>query len=159
MFRGGDAGIMALTLLLPEKTGLPRLLEALEGNEWAATETADDDIDFEGSSAGSDLLFGAELDSNEDELSAALLDEPRQKGEEERKMDGGEAGSDRQVLELERMMSRMQAVKGKSNIPFASSVQGESLNEACLLSYGSRYATSSKKKVRCQGSERYLGIS
>lgn len=162
MFRGGKAEIIALNPLLPEKTGLPRLLEALEGNEWAATATAtaDDDIDFEGSSAGSDLLFGAELDSNEDELSAALLDEPRQKGEEEEKMDGGEGGGDRQVLELERMMSRMQAVKGKSKIPFASSVQGTRVTDkGCLLSYRSRYATSSKKKVRCQGSERYLGIS
>lgn len=116
---------MALILSCQEKTGLPRLLEALEGNEWAAAATADDDFDFEDSSTGSDLLFGAELDSNEDELSAALLDEPRQKGEEGKKIDGSEGRGDRQVLELERMMSRMQAVKGKSRIPFASSVQGK----------------------------------
>ncbi|MCJ1343733.1 hypothetical protein MMC31_001929 [Peltigera leucophlebia] len=94
-----------------EKTGLPRLLEALEANEWAATATAHDDIDFEGSSGGSDLLFGAELDWNEDELGAALLDEPPQKCEEGEEMGGGKGEDDRQVLELERMMIRMQAVK------------------------------------------------
>lgn len=102
---------------MPEKTGLPRLLEALEANEWAATATAHDDIDFEGSSGGSDLLFGAELDWNEDELGAALLDEPPQKCEEGEEMGGGKGEDDRQVLELERMMIRMQAVKGKSSIP------------------------------------------
>lgn len=143
---------------MPEKTGLPRLLEALEGNEWAATATADDDdIDFEGSSAGSDLLFGAELDSNEDELSAALLDEPRQKGEEEEKMDGGEGGGDRQVLELERMMSRMQAVKGKSNIPFASSVQGESLTKDVYLAMGQDMPPVARKRFAAKAVRDILG--
>lgn len=142
---------------MPEKTGLPRLLEALEGNEWAATATADDDIDFEGSSAGSDLLFGAELDSNEDELSAALLDEPRQKGEEGEKMDGGEGGGDRQVLELERMMSRMQAVKGKSNIPFASSVQGESLTKDVYLAMGQDMPQVARKRFAAKAVRDILG--
>lgn len=109
---------------LPEKIGLPRLFEALETNEWAATATAHDGMDSEGSSGGSDLLFGAELASNEDELGAAFL-EPPQKGEEVKEVDEGEGGGDRQVLELERMMIRMQAVKGTSSIPFASAVWGE----------------------------------
>lgn len=104
-------------ILLPEKTGLSRLFEALEANEWAATATAtaEDDGDFDGSSGSPDLLFGAELDSNEDELGAALLlDESLPKGDGQQKAeDGGEGEGDRQVLELERMMIRMQAVKGK----------------------------------------------
>lgn len=106
-------------ILLPEKTGLSRLFEALEANEWAATATAtaEDDGDFDGSSGSPDLLFGAELDSNEDELGAALLDESPPKGDEQKAEDGGEGEGDRQVLELERMMIRMQAVKGKSSIP------------------------------------------
>lgn len=107
-----------------EKTGLPRLLEALEANEWAATATADDDIDFDGSSGGSHL-FGVELDSNEDGLGVALLDDPHQQGKEEKWRDGGEGEDDRPVLELDRMMIRMQALKGKSSIPLSSSVQGE----------------------------------
>lgn len=115
---------------MPEKTGLSRLFEALEANEWAATVNADDDVDFDGSSGSPDLLFGAELDSNEDELGAALLDEPLSKGDEQKGEDGGEGEGegegegDRQVLELERMMIRLQAVKGKSSqshpIPFTS---------------------------------------
>lgn len=108
--------------LVPEKTGLSRLAEALEANEWAATATSTADDDFDGSSGGSDLLFGAELDSNEDELGTALLDEPSPRGEEQKGKDGGEAEGDRQVLELERMMIRMQAVKGKSSVPFISFV-------------------------------------
>lgn len=107
--------------LLPEKTGLSRLYEALEANEWAATATADDDIDFDGSSGSSDFLFGAELDSNEYELGAALLDEPPSKGDEQKGEDGGEGEDDTQVMELERMMIRIQAVKGKSSIPLTSS--------------------------------------
>ena len=106
--------------ILPEKTGLSRLFEALEANEWAATANADDDVDFDGSSGSPDLLFGAELDSNEDELGAALLDETPPKGDEQKGEDGGEGEGDRQVFELERMMIRMQAVKGKSSIPFTS---------------------------------------
>ena len=108
--------------LLPEKTGLARLFEALEANEWAATATAtadddgDGDGDFDGSSGSPDLLFGVELDSNEDELGAALLDEFPPKGKEQKAEDGGEDEGDRQVLELERMMTRMQAVKGKPSI-------------------------------------------
>lgn len=105
---------------MPEKTGLSRLFEALEANEWAATANADDDVDFDGSNGSPDLLFGAELDSNEDELGAALLDETPSKGDEQEGEDGGEGEGDRQVLELDRMMIRMQAVKGKSSIPFTS---------------------------------------
>lgn len=104
-----------------EKTGLSRLFEALEANEWAAIATAEDDTAFDGSSGGSDLLFGVELDSNEDQLGAALLDEPPP-NEEQKVRDGGEGEGDRQVLELEKMMIRMQAVKGRSSIPFTSFV-------------------------------------
>lgn len=105
---------------MPENTGLSRLFEALEANEWAAAATAEDDGDFDSSSGSPNLLFGAELDSNEDELGAALLDESPPKGHEQKAEDGGEGEGDRQVLELERMMIRMQAVKGKSTIPFSS---------------------------------------
>lgn len=106
---------------MPGKIGLSRLFEALEANEWAATAAADDDIDFDGSSGDSDLLFGVGLDSIDDELGAALLDEPSLEGEEQKERDGGEGEGDRQVLELERMMIRMQAVRGKSSIPFTTS--------------------------------------
>lgn len=106
---------------MPGKTGLSRLFEALEANEWAATAAADDDIDFDGSSGDSDLLFGVGLDSIDDELGAALLDEPSLAGEEQKERNGGEGEGDRQVLELERMMTRMQDVKGKSRIPFTAS--------------------------------------
>lgn len=97
------------------------------------------------------------MDSNEDELGAALLDEPPQKGEGEREMDGGEGEGDRQVLELERMMIRMRAVKGKSSSPFASSVQGGKLMGDVYLAMGQDMPQVARKRFAAKAVRDILG--
>lgn len=97
-----------------EKTGIPRLREALEANDWAGD---DDELDLDGLGIDSDDEdggFSAEATELEMEMfgmKRAIL-EGGDVGEEFRKNDDEEGDEDR-VDDLEGLMMRMQGIKGR----------------------------------------------
>ncbi|KAI9777852.1 MAG: hypothetical protein M1839_008529 [Geoglossum umbratile] len=96
-----------------EPTGLERIKEALEANDWAA---ADDDTLLPEDEAESG--FGAEAAELEREmvgLKMAIYGGGEEEGEEEEEEeDGGAGGQEFQVEQLEAVMLRMQAVRDMS---------------------------------------------
>ena len=111
-----------------EKTGLPRLLEALEANDWSVDPNSDlnnDDLDtdsdldsilgtIEISEAGLGRPKSRATQPRELDLQAGLLEVQQTfQTEENEQGDGEREGADSPVQELEAMMLKMQAVKGK----------------------------------------------
>ena len=111
-----------------EKTGLPRLLEALEANDWSPDHDGDPnnddrdiDSDFdsfldtiEESEAGlGNSKFGV-TQSQEPNVRTSLLEEQQTSQiEQDEHREGEGEGEESQVQELEAMVLKMQAVKGK----------------------------------------------
>lgn len=111
-----------------EKTGLPRLLEALEANDWSPDQDGDPnnddrdiDSDFdsfldtiEESEAGLGNSKSGVTLSQEPNVRASLLEEQQTSQIEQDEHGEGEGeGEESQVQELEAMVLKMQAVKGK----------------------------------------------
>ncbi len=125
---------------MTEKTGLPRLLEALEANEWSSTAEPHDSGDSSGDSEFNDPLFSAGLDSDVrsvdfdvPELRTALIDKQKaERGEEQKDGERGGEDGDAQVRELESMMMKMQAVKGICRL-FLSLVPSSAFPGECHL--------------------------
>ena len=88
----------------PEKTGIPRLLEALEANEWDSGE-AGADADALSDELGLEDGFGAEAAQMEREMMGLKMAVQGEEGVE------GEEGGDEEVQGLENMMLKMQAIK------------------------------------------------
>ena len=130
-----------------EKFGLPRLLEALEANDWSAdlnTDPNHDDLetdsDFDSilgtieiSEAGLSRSKSTATQPREQDLQAGLLEVQQTFQTEENGLGEGEReGAESQVQELEAMMLKMQAVKGKprsSHLFFVSSSFSHSVVE------------------------------
>jgi hypothetical protein len=101
-----------------EKQGVERLREALEANEWA-DDGEDEDVDALGLEDGSDEEFGdfgreeAEMTAELFGLKASLLgdEEDGAEGSEDGLGDGDQKG---QVDDLDKMMSKLMAVKEQS---------------------------------------------
>ncbi|KAL2053057.1 hypothetical protein ABVK25_006694 [Lepraria finkii] len=87
-----------------EKTGIPRLLEALEANEWDSGE-AGADADALSDELGLEDGFGAEAAQMESEMTELKMAVQGKEGVE------GEEGGDEEVQELENMILKMQAIK------------------------------------------------
>lgn len=115
-----------------EKTGLPRLLEALEANDWSPgpDDPNNDDLDIDsefdsilGTIEKSDADLGSQksgaTQSKEPNLRSPLLEEQQTSRAEQDRQGQGEGeeegeGADSQVQELESMMLKLQAVKEMS---------------------------------------------
>lgn len=98
-------GIGRLMLMCePEKTGIPRLLEALEANEWDSGE-AGADADALSDELGLEDGFGAEAAQMEREMTELKMAVQGKEGVD------GEEGGDEEVQELENMILKMQAIK------------------------------------------------
>lgn len=107
---------------MTENTGLARLLEALEANDWSNGEPNNDDLDSDSDlDSILDTIENPEIgsgtaQSHDPDLRIGLLEGQQTskaatygqgEGDEE------EGGADAQVQELEAMMLKMQAVRGK----------------------------------------------
>lgn len=98
-----------------EVVGLARIREALEANEWAGDESAD----FVGLDAAhdeeADVWGGFEVEEAEMEREFMSMKTALNGGDEVQEGLGGSSDEDeeQQVQELERMMVKLQAVKGK----------------------------------------------
>lgn len=100
-------------MVFPEPVGIARIKEALEANEWAADEEPDvdalglyddDDEGFEGTFAAEEAEIGMEIMGMKTAVNGGDTVREALGGEED---DGAE-----QVEELERMMLKMQAIRG-----------------------------------------------
>lgn len=101
-----------------EKTGLARLKEALEANEWSIDDEGEEGFDVEeelGLGLEEEEGFGVELGGEgkevEGEMREPILGSGRD--QEDNLKEGTGEGGDEEVRQLERMMLKMQAVKGK----------------------------------------------
>ena len=112
----GFVKVWKISLQITEKVGLERLKEALEANDWEASEELDDlgfeDFDGDGDDADS-LGFGIEAAEMELEMfgmNQAIYGgtQDKEEGEEEEE----EEARDEDVEQLQAMMMKLQAVKG-----------------------------------------------
>lgn len=134
-----------------EKIGLPRLLEALEANDWSADLNSDpnnDDLEIDSdfdsildtieiSETGLGRPKSSATQPQELDLRAGLLEVQQTfQTEEDGQGEGEGEGADSQVQELEAMMLKMQAVKGKSrssHLFSPSSAFSLSVVECCVV--------------------------
>jgi hypothetical protein len=89
-----------------EKTGIPRLFEALEANEWDSGD-GEVDGDLTEDELGLEDGFGAEAAQMEREMMGLKMAVQEDEAARLEENDGG----DEEVQELENMMLKMQAIK------------------------------------------------
>ncbi|KAL9121251.1 MAG: hypothetical protein Q9187_002186 [Circinaria calcarea] len=113
-----EKGLTPQSQTNPETTGLARLKEALEANEWSIDDEGEQGFEIEGE------LGGLGLEEEEEDFGVEIRSEGKQVDEEMREPILGRKGDwednlpkaaleggDEEVRELERMMLKMQAVK------------------------------------------------